>query len=117
MKNEAIQYLEFHRAFTIEIDANNLVDTAIKALNFIRESIKDLSVPEVLFNTNEIEYLQVDISWDRNEHHLDIEILDGRSNAFVYYINSVTREQLNKWYRLDEPLPNWLINKLSLFTE
>lgn len=121
-EQEILEYLESHRKFTIEVDANDLVDTTIKHWHFIRDSFKQLhgknvTNPEVSFNGNEIEYLEMVLNWDKGEHHLDIEIFDGRSNTYVYYVNQSTGEKESYWYILEEPLPEKLLIQLQLFTE
>lgn len=121
MSDKVIDYLELNREIVINIDVNELVDSAIKAWKFMKNDFKqqcgkELTTPEVLFNTNEIEYLQVDMDWDNDKHHLDIEIIDGGSNAYVYYRDKINRTGLDRWYTLNTPLPDWLLDKLSLFT-
>lgn len=117
-----LMVLKHHRNFTIEIDANKLVDTTTEHWNFFKNSVKqmcdkDLAVPEATFNRNQIEYYEMDLNWTKDEHSLDIEIFEGRDNTYAYYRNEVTKEYLGFSYRLDKPLPNELLTVFLLFTE
>lgn len=121
-EQDLLENLDSYREFTIKVDANLLVDKTIKHWKFIKDLIKqdyskELVTPEVSFSSNEIEYLQMDLSWDKKEHYLCIEIFEGRTNTYAYYVNENTKEELSYSYNLDKPLPNELLNKLLLFTE
>ena len=124
MTDQAIQYLESNRKIVIELDTNNLVNETIKRYEFLKRTIlekcgKNLSVPEVDFNTNAIEYLQVTLSWFNGYHGLDLEVLDGRSSCFIYYVDSteIPYKQTDKWVTLNKDSLDWLVDKLLLFTE
>lgn len=124
MIDEAVQYLESNRKIVIELDTNNLVNEAIKRYEFLKKTIldkcgKNLSVPEVHFNLISIEYLQVTLSWFNRYHGLDLEVFDGRSSCFIYYVDSteVPYKQTDKWIDLDKDSLDWLVDKLLLFTK
>lgn len=74
MSDKVIEYLESHREITITMDTSPLVNTVIETWKFLKEDFKqktgnELTLPKVQFNTNYIEYLQLDLSWDKDEHH------------------------------------------------
>lgn len=124
MNDQAIEYLDFNRKIVIELDTNNLVNEAIRRYELLKKIVlekhsKKLLTPEAHFNTNEIEYLQVTLSWFNGYHGLDFEVLDGKSSSFVYYVDSreVPYRQVDKWFDLDKDCLDWLIDKLLLFTE
>lgn len=124
MTDEAIQYLESNRKIVIELDTSNLVSETIKRYNFLKKTLlekcgKTLPVPDVTFNTEEREFLQVTLSWFNESYHLDFEILDRRSSSFIYYcdMTEIPHKTIDKWVDLDKDCLDWLIDKLLLFTE
>lgn len=124
MNDEAIQYLDSNRKIVIELDLNNLVNETIKRYDFLKKTIlekcgKNLPVPDVTFNTEEREHLQVTLSWFNESYHLDFEVLDRRSSSFIYYcdMTEIPHKTTDKWTDLDKDSLDWLVDKLLLFTE
>jgi len=120
MLDEVVNYLESNRELVIKIDSSDLVDTAIKAWNFIKEDFREqynkkLVSPEIQFDTTNLEYLQANLVWDKESYYLRIEVVENMSYCYIYFEDNVERVTLDKWYTLNTPLPDWLINKLSLF--
>lgn len=120
MSDQVIDYLESHRELIIKIDTNTLVDKTIEVWKFIKKDFKqqtgkELINPEVRFDSSNIDYLQANLNWEKNDYVLNMEIVQGMFYCYIYYEDGSKRETLDKWYTLNTTLPDWLIEKLSLF--
>ena len=56
---------------------------------------------------------QIMYSWDKNEHHFEVEILPNKPMEF-FYKNRLTGELWGEVYILSEPLSNEVLEKLNL---
>lgn len=125
MTDEVIKSLNSKRLTTVEveIDASEEVDKAIRCWNFIKTSIqskfgKTLLSPEVVQDLEDLECVDLALVWEKEDIYFSIRVIeDRRESVYIYYQNNSTKEKLERWYQIEDELPDWLPDKLLLFME
>jgi hypothetical protein len=125
IEDSVIENINSNRVTTVEveIDANEEVDKAIRCWKFIKDSIqskfeKNLLSPNVVLNTEDLDCVDLALVWETSSHYLNIRVIEGRrESVYVYYLDKDSKEKLERWYQIEEVTPDWLENKLLLFTE
>jgi len=75
-----------------------------------------LVYPKVTLDTEDINCIELNLSWETEENILLIRIVEGRHESIYIYYEDF-KEKLQKWYRIEDELPDWITNNLLLFTE
>lgn len=121
--NELKDYLNSNREYVITLDLNDLVDKAIKYLDYISELVeqksnKKLFLPDYSLYFKDFNTISVDIDWYKGNHSLFLKIYEDYDFArYDYWDETDKPNWCHNDHKIGTELDSHVLDTLLLFTE